>query len=68
MGYSVRYGVQGSGITQTISVSGDLTTEAIMAKFASATNYSIEVAAVNRAGIGVYSSAIYIITKSKYSK
>ena len=54
-GYSVRYGVQGSGSTQTESVSGGAATEATISGLAAATNYSIAVAAVNSAGTGVYS-------------
>ena len=57
-GYSVRYGVQGSGSTQTLNVSGSATTEATISGLESATNYSIEVAAVNSAGTGVYSAPL----------
>ena len=52
----MQYGVQGSGSTQTKSVSGGATTEVTtISGLAAGTNYSIEVAAVNRAGTGVYS-------------
>ena len=61
----MRYGVQGSGSTQTESVSGGATTEATISGLASATNYSIEVAAVNSAGTGVYSDPLMRITDSK---
>ena len=61
-GYSVRYGVQGSGITQIESVSGDATTEATISGLAAGTNYHIEVAAVNSAGTGVYSDPLSAIT------
>ena len=54
-GYSVRYGVEGSGSTQTMSVSGGTMTEATISGLDSATNYAIAVAAVNSAGTGVYS-------------
>jgi len=54
-GYSVQYGVQGIGSTQTESVSGGATIEATISGLEPATNYSIEVAAVNSAGTGVYS-------------
>ena len=57
-GYSVRYGVQGSGSTQTMSVSGGGATQTIISGLESSTNYSIEVAAVNNAGTGVYSPVI----------
>ena len=61
-GYSVRYGVQGSGSTQTESVSGGATTERTVSGLESSSNYSIEVAAVNSAGTGVYSDPIIRIT------
>ena len=61
-GYSVQYGVQGSGRTQTESVSGGATTEATISGLASATNYTIEVAAVNSVGTGVYSGPITALT------
>ena len=58
-GYSMRYG---SAANQTENFSGGSTTEATITGLDAATNYSIEVAAVNSAGIGVYSAAIYNIT------
>ena len=48
-GYSVRYGVQ------TESVSGGGATQTIISGLTASTEYSIEVAAVNSAGIGDYS-------------
>ena len=57
-GYSVRYGVQGSGSTQTVSVSGSGATMTTISELESSTNYSIQVAAVNSAGTGVYSPII----------
>ena len=57
-GYSVQYGVQGSGSTQTDSVSGGATTEATISGLTPSTSYSIEVAAVSSAGTGEYSSSI----------
>ena len=62
-GYLVQYGVQGSRITQRINVEGGVTTEAIITYLYPTTNYSIEVAAVNSAGTGVYSATIYANTK-----
>ena len=59
-GYSVRYGVQGSGSTQTTSVSVN---EATISGLTPSTTYSIEVAAVNGAGTGVYSSAVALLTE-----
>ena len=64
-GYSVQYGVQGSEHSNTLNVSGGETTEVIISDLDSATNYSIEVAAVNSAGIGVYSIAMYALTIGK---
>ena len=54
-GYSVIYGVHGSSSTQTVNVTGGSTTEATILNLTWSTNYSIEVAAVNEAGTGVYS-------------
>ena len=58
-GYSVRYGVVGSGSTQTVNVSGASVT---ISNLMSSTNYSIQVAAENSAGRGVYSDAITVDT------
>ena len=55
-GYSVQYGVQGSGSTQSIDVSGGAATETSISGLDAATTYSIEVAAVNSVGTGVYST------------
>ena len=64
-GYSVRYGVVGSGSTQTMSVSGGSVTEATISSLMSFTTYSIQVAAVNRAGTGVYSDLLIVQTESE---
>ena len=61
-GYSVRYGVQGSGSTQTESVSGGTTTEITISELTQDTSYTIVVAAVNSAGIGVYSDSLPVDT------
>ena len=61
-GYSVRYGVQGSGSTQTMRVSGGSVTEATISGLTASTTYSFEVAAVNSAGTGVYSGPIDQLT------
>ena len=53
--YSVRYGVQGNGTTQTKTVSGASVTETTISGLIPYTTYSIAVAAVNSAGTGVYS-------------
>ena len=57
-GYSVKYGVQGDGSTQTVNVSGSDTTETTISGLNSSTSYTIEVAAVNSAGIGIFSNTI----------
>ena len=61
-GYSVRYGVQGSGSTQTVSVSGGGATQTTISGLTPSTTYSIEVAAVNSAGTGMYSDAVADLT------
>ena len=58
----MKYEVQGSGSTQTISVSGGATTETIITELIPSTTYSIEVAAVNSAGTGVNSNAVTRLT------
>ena len=57
-GYSVRYGEQGSEKLEVKNVSGDVATEVDIAGLASNITYSFEVAAVNSAGIGVYSNPV----------
>ena len=64
-GYSLRYGVKGSSNTQTVNVSEDATTESTIHGLEYATIYSIEVAAVNNAGIGSYSVTIIFATEGK---
>ena len=63
--YSVQYGVVGSESTQTMFVSGASTTEASITGLGESTTYTIEVAAVNDAGIGVYSEPLIITAQSK---
>ena len=56
-GYSVRYGVQGSGDRTVEMASGDSSGGIYqISGLSAATVYTIEVAAVNTAGTGVYSS------------
>ena len=64
-GYSVRYGVQGSGSTQTRDVSGGGATNMVISGLTSSTNYTVEVAAVNSVGTGVYSDPYIVQTDSK---
>ena len=64
-GYSVRYGAVQSGNAQTVLISGGATVETIIFGLDSVTNYSIEVAAVNSAGIGPYNDPIYSNTLCK---
>ena len=54
-GYSVQYGVMGSGNAEIVTVSGASTTQTTISGLMSSTTYSIQVAAVNSAGTGVYS-------------
>ena len=61
-GYSVQYGVQGSGSTQTESISGGGTTEATISELTPSTSYVIDIAAVNSAGTGVYSEPLTVET------
>ena len=61
-GYTVRYGVQESRITQTESVLGSATTEATISGLTPSTSYVIDIAAVNSAGIGVYSDPLTVET------
>ena len=62
-GYSVQYGVVGSGSTQTMSVSGGSVTEATISSLMSSTTYSIRVAAVNSAGTGEFSNIMFQLTE-----
>ena len=62
-GYSLKYGVQRSRHTTTKNISGGDTTEATIDGLDAATNYSIQVAAVNRADVGAYSIAHFVMTK-----
>ena len=58
-GYSVQYGVQGSGSMETINcVLGNNMTEATLSGLTPSTVYSIQVAAVNGAGVGAYSNFV----------
>ena len=65
IGYSVQYRSLRSRSTETKNVTG-VTTETIITGLYPTTTYSLEVAAVNSAGIGVYSATIYAITKGLY--
>ena len=62
-GYSVQYGVMGSGNTMTLPVDGAATTEAIITGLTPSTTYSISVAGVNDQLIGTYSSAVNELTE-----
>ena len=66
-GYSVRYGVQGNGSTQTVSISGGSSSQTIVSGLTPSTNYSIQVAAVNSAGTGLYSDAVFLLTRGIHS-
>ena len=62
-GYSVQYGIQGNGSTQTVNVSGSGATMREVSGLTASTEYSIGVAAVNSAGTGVYSNVIMQLTQ-----
>ena len=64
-GYSVQYGVQGSGSTQTMSVAGSTMIDANITGLMPSTTYSIEVAAVNTINTGEYSTSLTVITEGK---
>ena len=61
----MQYGVVGSGITQTMSVSGASVTKVTVLSLMSSTTYSIQVAAVNSAGVGVHSDLLIVHTEGK---
>ena len=50
-----------------MSVSGDSVTEATISSLMPSTTYSIQVAAVNSAGIGVHSDLLIVQTEGKSS-
>ena len=60
-GYTVQYEVQGSGNIQNKRVSGNATNEVTILELNVSANYNIQVAAVNSAGVGVYSVGKCII-------
>ena len=64
-GYSVRYGVQGSGSAQIKDDIGAGATMTIISGLESSTNYSIEVAAVKNADTGIYSTSTTLETDGK---
>ena len=57
----MRYRVQGNGNAQTVHISGASATKTTLS---SSTTYSIEVAAVNSAGTGVFSPTIMNMTQT----
>ena len=64
-GHSVRYGVMGSGSSQTETVSGPSVTEVTLSSLLKYTNYSVQVAAVNSADTGVFSEPVLQLTNDK---
>ena len=70
MGYSIKYGVMGSFNGSVMNITGATVIEATIYNLMLSTNYSIEIAAVNNAGTGVFSNAIIIKTfeQSKFIK
>ena len=61
-GYTIQYGVVGSGNTHFVSVSGGASTEDTVSGLMPSTAYSIHVAAVNSAGIGAHSVDLTVHT------
>ena len=53
-GYSVRYGVEGSGSTQTMSISSSGVMNTTISGLMPDTSYAVEVAGVNSIAIGEY--------------
>ena len=65
-GYSVRYGVQGSENRETVSVLGEGATNRRISGLDLSTTYTVQVAAENLAGPGMYSEPPLIVpTESK---
>ena len=64
-GYSVRYVAQRSS-TYTVTVSGGAVMAYTLTGLSNSTTYSIDVAAVNNAGIGKYSDFITVKTKGMF--
>ena len=60
--YSVRYRETESGSEQTVSTPER---DIMISGVSTSRNYSVEVAAVNSAGTGVYSDPIFVTTESK---
>ena len=63
MSYTVRYMIQGSMNSQTISISSD-STQATISGLQPATDYSIQVRAESAAGTGPYSTPINVTTNT----
>ena len=61
----MQYGVQGSGNTQKMSVSGSATVEVTISNLEPLATYVVEVAAVSSAGDGVYSNALPVVTSGE---
>ena len=64
-GYSVQYGVQGSGSTQNVSISGGAIFEATISELEHGTSYAVKLAATTSAGIGVYSDTVSSLTSGE---
>ena len=62
IGYSVKYGIQGN-INTTMNISGGSASMTTISNLLVSTTYEIEVAAVNSAGVGVFSPVILADTK-----
>ena len=68
-GYSVKYwerGIVNNKSETVMNIAGASVTEATISNFS--TNYSIQIAAVNNAGTGVFSNAIITVEHGKFIK
>ena len=63
----MRYGVVGNVSSLIMNVPGGATTELNVFGLNPASNYSIQVAAVNIAGTGMYSTPLFVLTEGTYS-
>ena len=61
-GYLLKYGEVGSDRQQTINASRAEKSEITITDLKLATNYSIQIAAVNNAGTGMYSDVVFVKT------
>ena len=66
IGYSVKYNETGSSIDRSHRVTGGDSTEAALTGLTLSTTYTVQVAAVNSVGTGVYSDPLTLETNGKH--